>query len=187
MNFNQVWTKLKFFLVYMRRIPAAIAAVLSYINKSKNDPKLDIHNSIVLWSDKIDTIFSSKLHLLTSHNLIPNSWIMCKRIVTYNKDFGLVCQLLVLQIEIVQFTFTYSGPKCWVLYAYEVYLCILVSNSLTDIFFFLQKVWKVSHTFSKINIGECFNVQLIVIKWKPIKWKQSLKWKLFWFTKRLTT
>ena len=41
MNFNQVWTKLKFFLVYMRRIPAAIAAVLSYINKSKNDPKLE--------------------------------------------------------------------------------------------------------------------------------------------------
>ena len=82
MNFNQVWTKLKFFLLYMRKIPAAIAAVLSYINKSKNDPKLDIHNSIVLWSDKIDTIFSYKLYLLTSNNLIPNSWIMCKWIVT---------------------------------------------------------------------------------------------------------
>ena len=24
-----------------------------------------------------------------------------------------------------------------------------------------------------------FDVQLMVMKWKPIKWKQSLKWKLF--------
>ena len=29
-------------------------------------------------------------------------------------------------------------------------------------------------------------VQLIVIKWKPLKWKQSLIWKLFLFTKQHT-
>ena len=39
------------------RTPAAIVAVLSYINKSKNDPKLDTQYTEY---DKIDTIFSSK-------------------------------------------------------------------------------------------------------------------------------